>query len=212
VECLLFCLYPHGHPAPPGCWARAVDSADGCRCMGDGSGGRSTTDDDGAYAGTVTFCNAAAASCEDTAILGKAQLVAETQPCRIIPAIGSHTYKAIFQRDDNAAAASTSSAQTLTVTGLYPTTTALAATGNPSGYDTDGNRRWLCQSTAGPGRKCNFSGHDRQQPPPGNRALGHTGLQPALHRGAGFPGPDRQPALPSPGWGTSTRTEYQIWR
>ena len=34
-----------------------------------------------------------------------------------------------------AAAASTSTAQTLTVTGLYPTTTAIAATGNPSGYD-----------------------------------------------------------------------------
>ena len=33
-----------------------------------------------------------------------------------------------------AAAPSTSSAQNLTVTGLYPTTTAIAATGNPSGY------------------------------------------------------------------------------
>jgi hypothetical protein len=83
--------------------------------------------------GTVTFCNAAAASCEDTAILGKAQLVGGNATLRIIPAIGSHTYKAIFN-GTTTAAASTSSAQTLTVTGLYPTTTALAATGNPSGY------------------------------------------------------------------------------
>src|ERR1700691_95287 len=42
--------------------------------------------------GTVTFCNAAAASCEDTAILGKAQLVGGNATLRIIPAIGSHTY------------------------------------------------------------------------------------------------------------------------
>jgi hypothetical protein len=83
--------------------------------------------------GTVTFCNASAPLCEDTAILGKVQLVAGTATLRIIPAIGSHTYKAIFN-GTTAAVASTSTTQTLTVTGLYPTTTAIAATGNPSGY------------------------------------------------------------------------------
>jgi hypothetical protein len=84
--------------------------------------------------GTVTFCNASAALCEDAAILGKAQLVAGTAILRIIPAIGSHTYKAVFSATASSAASSSPS-QTLTVTGLYPTTTTLAATGTPSGYD-----------------------------------------------------------------------------
>jgi hypothetical protein len=84
-------------------------------------------------AGTVTFCNASAALCEDAAILGTAQLVAGNATLRIIPSIGIHTYKAVFNGMATAAA-STSNSQTLTVTGLYPTTTAIAATGNPSGY------------------------------------------------------------------------------
>ncbi len=85
-------------------------------------------------AGTVTFCNASAALCEDTAILGKAQLVAGNATLRIIPGIGSHVYKAIFN-GTTTAATSTSPSQTLTVTGLYATTTAIAASGGPSGYD-----------------------------------------------------------------------------
>jgi Bacterial Ig-like domain (group 3)/FG-GAP-like repeat len=84
--------------------------------------------------GSVTFCDASAHFCEDTAILGKAQLVGGNATLRLIPAIGSHTYKAVFN-GPTTAAASTSSSQTLTVTGLYPTTTAIAATGNASGYD-----------------------------------------------------------------------------
>ncbi len=86
-----------------------------------------------AAAGTVNFCNASAPLCEDTAILGTAQLVGGNATLRIIPAIGVHTYKAIFTGTATAVA-STSSSQTLTVTGLYPTTTSIAATGNPSGY------------------------------------------------------------------------------
>ena len=86
-----------------------------------------------AAAGTVNFCNASAPLCEDTAILGTAQLVGGNATLRIIPAIGVHTYKAVFTGTATAVA-STSSSQTLTVTGLYPTTTSIAATGNPSGY------------------------------------------------------------------------------
>jgi hypothetical protein len=88
----------------------------------------------GAGTGTVTFCNAAATLCEDEAIVGKAQLVAGTATLRIIPAIGVHTYTAVFNGTSNAAT-SKSGTQTLTVTGLFPTTTTLSATGNPSGYD-----------------------------------------------------------------------------
>jgi hypothetical protein len=87
----------------------------------------------GAGTGTVTFCNAAATLCEDAAIVGRAQLVAGTATLRIIPAIGTHTYKAFFNGTATAAA-STSATQTLTVTGIFPTTTAIAATGGPTGY------------------------------------------------------------------------------
>jgi hypothetical protein len=84
--------------------------------------------------GSVTFCDASAPRCEDSAIVGKAQLTAGTAKLKYIPGIGTHKYTAVFT-GTAAATASTSSVQTLTVTGLYPTTTAIAATGNPSGYD-----------------------------------------------------------------------------
>jgi len=84
--------------------------------------------------GSVNFCDATAPRCEDSAIVGKAQLTAGTAKLKYIPGIGTHKYTAVFT-GTAAATASTSSAQTLTVTGLYPTTTAIAATGNPSGYD-----------------------------------------------------------------------------
>ena len=84
--------------------------------------------------GSVIFCDASAPRCEDSAIVGKAQLTAGTAKLKYIPGIGNHKYTAIFT-GTAAANASISSVQTLTVTGLYPTTTAIAATGNPSGYD-----------------------------------------------------------------------------
>src|ERR1700733_4573693 len=84
--------------------------------------------------GSVNFCDASAPRCEDAAIVGKAVLTAGTAKLKFIPGIGTHKYTAIFT-GTVAAAGSTSSALALTVTGLYPTTTAIAATGNPSGYD-----------------------------------------------------------------------------
>ena len=86
--------------------------------------------------GTVTFCDAAANLCEDSAIVGRAQLnpKSATATFRFVPSIGTHKYKAMF-RATNTAAASTSPVETLIVTGLYPTTTAIAASGGPSGYD-----------------------------------------------------------------------------
>jgi hypothetical protein len=86
--------------------------------------------------GSITFCDASANRCEDAAILGKAQLANGTgnATLKIIPSIGIHSYKAVFNGTATAAA-SFSMPQPLTVTGLYPTMTAIAATGNPSGYD-----------------------------------------------------------------------------
>jgi hypothetical protein len=84
--------------------------------------------------GSVNFCDASTPRCEDSAIVGKAVLTAGSAKLKFIPGIGTHKYTAVFT-GTAAASGSTSSAQTLTVTGLYPTTTAIAATGNPSGYD-----------------------------------------------------------------------------
>jgi hypothetical protein len=88
--------------------------------------------------GTVTFCDLSGpyTRCEDSAIVGTAQVTAAGAQISIVPAIsvtGPHRYTAIFS-GTSTAAQSTSAAQTLTVTGLYPTTTSIAATGNPSGY------------------------------------------------------------------------------
>ena len=85
--------------------------------------------------GSVTFCDVTGLypRCEDSAVVGRAQLNGATATFSFIPAIGSHKYTAMFN-GTTAAAPSTSSAQSLTVTGLYPTSTAIAATGNPSGY------------------------------------------------------------------------------
>jgi len=83
--------------------------------------------------GSVIFCNASAAYCEDGAIIGKAQLNAGSAQYKFIPAIGVHNYKAIFLAT-TAQASSTSSTQTVTVTGLYPTATSIAASGDPAGY------------------------------------------------------------------------------
>ena len=85
--------------------------------------------------GTVTFCDVSGTytRCEDSAIVGRALLLGLTAQINFVPSIGTHKYTAMFN-GTNAAAGSTSSAQTLTVTGLYPTTTSITASGNPSGY------------------------------------------------------------------------------
>ena len=72
--------------------------------------------------GTVTFCDLSGpyTLCEDSAIVGKAQITSAGAQINITPAIGTHKYTAIFN-GTNAAAASTSAFQTLPVTGLYPT-------------------------------------------------------------------------------------------
>ena len=84
--------------------------------------------------GLVTFCDATATLCENSAILGTAQLTAAgTATLKFVPGIGSHSYKAVFA-GTNLYIGSTSAAEPLAVTGLYPTTTTLSATGAPGSY------------------------------------------------------------------------------
>ncbi|MBB5328771.1 hypothetical protein HDF14_002387, partial [Edaphobacter lichenicola] len=86
--------------------------------------------------GLVTFCDASAAFCVNSAVLGTAQLTAGgTAVMRFVPAIGNHSYKAIFSGTNPFFETSTSSSQPLTVTGTaYTTTTTLTSAGTVSNY------------------------------------------------------------------------------
>ena len=79
------------------------------------------------HPGTVTFCNASATHCEDASILGTAQLTT-TGTAKLPLRLGAGTYsiKAIFHATPNSPtprAASTSTAQTLTVHGIDKSST-----------------------------------------------------------------------------------------
>jgi hypothetical protein len=86
--------------------------------------------------GSITFCDVSGPGtrCEDAAVLGRAELngTPPTATLAFFPGPGPHKYTAIFN-GTTAAAASPSPMQPLT--GLYPTTTAITATGNTSSYD-----------------------------------------------------------------------------
>ncbi len=83
--------------------------------------------------GQVKFCDAAAAYCTDIHLLGTEQLTsAGTAALKIIPGIGSHSYKAVFLGTASDAA-STSGDATLAVIATVSTTTAITAIG---GLDT----------------------------------------------------------------------------
>ncbi len=82
--------------------------------------------------GLVNFCDATATYCEDFHIVGTAQLTsAGTAVFKFRPAIGSHSYKAVFV-GTKTNATSTTAASTLAVTGTYPTNTTLSWTGSPA--------------------------------------------------------------------------------
>ena len=84
--------------------------------------------------GQVTFCDATATYCEGPAVLGTAQLTGNgTAPIKLILSIGTHSIKAVFA-GTGGVTGSSSAAQTLTVTGLYPTTTMISASGNTGNY------------------------------------------------------------------------------
>jgi len=88
--------------------------------------------------GLVNFCDASATYCTDIHLLGTAQLTsAGTGALSFVPGIGSHSYKAVFAGTPNSATAyagSSSSNVALSVTGTYPTTTAMAASGGVGNY------------------------------------------------------------------------------
>ena len=88
--------------------------------------------------GRVNFCDASVTYCTDVRLLGTAQLTnAGIAVLKLVPGIGSHSYKAVFAGTPNsvpAYAGSNSVPVTLTVTGTFPTTTAIAAGGSAGNY------------------------------------------------------------------------------
>jgi hypothetical protein len=84
--------------------------------------------------GQVNFCDTTATYCKDIHIVGTAQLTSTgTAVFRFRPGIGSHSYKAVFVGTDTYTT-SNSSASSLAVTGLYPTTTTFGVSGNSGTY------------------------------------------------------------------------------
>jgi FG-GAP-like repeat/FG-GAP repeat len=96
----------------------------------------------GVSPGQVNFCDASAVSCTDIHLLGTAQLV-RTDPgagmafFELHPGIGSYNYKAVFVGTPNGTTQYVGSSSTtvpLTVTGIFPTKTSIAGSGDAGNY------------------------------------------------------------------------------
>jgi hypothetical protein len=88
--------------------------------------------------GLVVFCRATAKYCEDTAVLGQAQLTsAGTATLNLMLPVGNYNIKAIFQ-GTNGVAGSNSTARDVTVIGKFATATTVSATGGPGNYSLTG--------------------------------------------------------------------------
>jgi sugar lactone lactonase YvrE len=89
--------------------------------------------------GQVIFCLASATHCTPELSLAIAQLTPQgSAVAKLSPGtIGVHSYQAVFL-GTTTAAKSVSTAASVTVTGIYPTTTQIAATGSPGSYTLTG--------------------------------------------------------------------------
>jgi hypothetical protein len=84
--------------------------------------------------GQVNFCDASAAYCTGTHILGTSQLTnSGIATLKFIPGIGSHSYKAVFLGSIGHSP-STSNTSMLMVTGSYSSKTMITLAGNPGDY------------------------------------------------------------------------------
>ena len=85
--------------------------------------------------GQVQFCDGAAPHCTGLGLLATAQITpAGIATFKLIPGIGTHTYRAQFLGVLTAYQPSNSSTETLTVTGKFPTTTSLEVSGSNGTY------------------------------------------------------------------------------
>ena len=106
--------------------------------------------------GLVSFCDASAATCEGAALLGTSPLTqGGIATLRLIPAIGVHSYQAIFS-GTTGVQTSDSAPVSLIVTGLYPTTTTIAAAGAPGNYTLTGTVVGTGSPSLAPGGSLSF--------------------------------------------------------
>jgi len=106
--------------------------------------------------GQVIFCDAAATHCEDEAVLGTAQLTSKgSTSIKLVLGIGTHSIKAVFA-GTTAAIGSTSSAQSLVVTGEHLTTTTIASSGGPGHYTLTATVKGSGDGAAGPSGNISF--------------------------------------------------------
>lgn len=88
--------------------------------------------------GLVFFCRATAKYCQDTAVLGQAQLTSSgTATLNLILPVDNYNIRAVFQ-GTNVVAGSSSPARDVTVIGRFATTTTVSATGGPGNYSLTG--------------------------------------------------------------------------
>ena len=91
------------------------------------------------HPGTVTFCDTSFSTCLYQAVVGQAQLTSSgTAAIKIMPAIGSHTYQAQF-RGTTTNTKSSSSDESVTVTGTYPTAATISSSGSAGSYTLTGH-------------------------------------------------------------------------
>jgi hypothetical protein len=106
--------------------------------------------------GLVKFCDATATYCEDIHILGTAQLTsAGVATFKFVPGVGSRSYKAVFA-GTNSYVTSNSTTSALTVTGLYPTVTAITSSGSPGRLHVDRDCHRVRATERSPGRDSIF--------------------------------------------------------
>ncbi|MGB2628553.1 MAG: FG-GAP-like repeat-containing protein [Candidatus Acidiferrum sp.] len=125
--------------------------------------------------GTVVFCNSLAKYCEDSSIIGTAQLTSSgTAVIKIRPGIGSHSYSASFTAIPSTYLGSLSSAQSLTVTGIFPTRTTVSSAGTVGNYTLTGRVTGAGSLTLAPTGTLSFADTTN-----GNFLLGSATLGPA---------------------------------
>jgi FG-GAP-like repeat/Bacterial Ig-like domain (group 3) len=88
--------------------------------------------------GLVIFCRATAKYCQDTAVLGQAQLTsAGTATLHLILPVGTYNIRAVFH-GTNIVAGSNSATRDVTVIGRFATATTASTTGGPGNYSFTG--------------------------------------------------------------------------
>jgi hypothetical protein len=90
------------------------------------------------HPGVITFCDTSYSTCLYQAVVGRAQLNSSgSAAIKIVPAIGTHTYQAVFAANGSYPTATSSSAS-VTVTGTYTTTTTISDSGSAGDYSLTG--------------------------------------------------------------------------